>query len=127
MSVLGLGTDIVAVERISQVLDRHGERFLARCFQQDERERIKSRTGSDQAAMAAGRWAAKEAFLKALGGAIAHIPYQDISVIRQAGGAPRLEVSGLAAEELAKRGGQRLHLSISHERRYAVATVLIED
>jgi len=117
----------VAVDRIRQLLDRHGERFLERCFQQDERERIQGRTGSDQAAMAAGRWAAKEAFLKALGGSIAHIPYQDISVIRQSGGAPQLDVSGLAAEELAQRGGRRLHLSISHERQYAVATVLIED
>ena len=127
MSVRGLGTDIVAVDRMAELMQRHGDRFLQRCFQAQEVEQVHGRREAEQPAMIAGRWAAKEAFLKALGGQIAHIPYRDIAVGQQPGGAPVLEVSGAAKEALAARGGQRVHLSISHERDYAVATVLIED
>ncbi|MDX2474185.1 MAG: holo-ACP synthase [Candidatus Krumholzibacteria bacterium] len=127
MSVRGIGTDIVAVDRVRELLNRHGDRFLARCFQPQERARIQARHGPAREAMVAGRWAAKEAFLKALGGSIAHIPYQDIAVSSAEAGAPLLSVTGLAAEALNTCGGRKLHLTISHERQFAVATVLIED
>lgn len=126
MSVVGIGTDIVAVERVAAVLDRHGDRFLARCFPPAERRQLEARQGRALTAAVAGRWAAKEAFLKALGGSIGHVPYHEVAVLNDAEGAPVLSVTGTAAAELAARGGRLLHLTISHEREYAVATVLIE-
>jgi len=126
LSILGLGTDIVAVARLRDLLDRHGDRFLARCFQEPEQAQLRRRPGATMAASLAGRWAAKEAFLKALGGSISHIPYHDIAVLHEPGGAPHLEVDGEAARALRERGGRHLHLTISHESEFAVATVLIE-
>ena len=78
------------------------------------------------AAAVAGRWAAKEAFLKALGGAIGHIPYRDVGIVRTDSGAPQVELDGAAAAALRARGGHNVHVSISHEREFAVATVVIE-
>ena len=126
MSILGVGTDIVAVGRMADLLRRHGDRFLARCYGAAERQVIAERAPVARAATAAGRWAAKEAFLKALGGSIAHIPYHDISVVAGPAGAPSLVLTGAAAAAFAACRGRRCHLSISHERDYAVATVLIE-
>lgn len=127
MSVWGIGTDIVAIGRLTKLLDRHGDRFLARCFRESERDHFRGRRGGDLASSVAGRWAAKEAFLKALGGPIAHIPYRDIGVVRNASGGPELVLAGEALKALGVSEGQRLHLTISHEREFAVATVLIED
>ncbi len=126
MSILGIGTDIASIERLGEMLERHGERFLARCFQDAERDHFSHKSGHGLAATVAGRWAAKEAFLKALGGTIGHIPYSDVGVTNSADGAPRLVLTGEAATALADRGGQQIHVTISHEREYAVATVLIE-
>jgi len=88
---------------------------------------MRSKKTSALGASLAGRWAAKEAFLKALGGEISTIPYHDISTVRSAAGAPRLILTGLAAAALAERGGRSLHVSISHERDFAVGLVVIED
>jgi len=126
LSIVGIGTDIVAVERVAGLLARHGDRFIARCFRDNERRLFASHAEGDLAAKIAGRWAAKEAFLKALGGRISHIPYRDVSVAAGADGEPVLAVAGKAERALAQRGGARVFLTISHERRYAVATVLIE-
>ncbi len=127
MSIVGLGTDIVAVGRMADLLSRHGDRFLNRCFAPAEKLDLSGRHATARAMAVAGRWAAKEAFLKALGGEISHIPYHEIRVRNVAGGAPLLTVTGVAAQGLAACGGHRVHLSLSHERDYAVATVLIED
>jgi holo-[acyl-carrier protein] synthase len=126
LSIVGIGTDIVAVERVATVLARHGDRFLNRCFPSAERRQLEARQGRALTAAVAGRWAAKEAFLKALGGSITHIPYHEVAVLNNADGVPRLVVTGTAAAELSARGGRLLHLTISHEREYAVATVMIE-
>ncbi len=126
MSILGIGTDIVSVERIERLLDDHGTRFLKRCFVDSERQAFTG-VGKGLAQSVAGRWAAKEAFLKAVGGPIKHIPYRSIAVVRRANGGPQLIVEAQAADQLLVRGGKSMHLSISHERQYAVATVIIED
>lgn len=127
MSVRGIGTDIVAIGRLTRLLERHGDRFLARCFQDAEQNHFSGRLGADLASSVAGRWAAKEAFLKALGGPIAHIPYRDIGVVRNKSGGPELVLAGEALKALGVSNGCRVHLTISHEREFAVATVLIED
>lgn len=126
MRITGLGTDIVEIARVSDLLAAHGDRFLRRCFTSAERQYFTEQQRGSLAGTVAGRWAAKEAFLKALRGEIRHIPYQQIGVRREASGAPSLELTGQAAVALTQGGGQRVLLSISHERAYAVATVVIE-
>lgn len=124
--ILGLGTDVVEVARIADLADRYGERFLVRCFSPAERELARGR-GQAQAAALAARWAAKEAFLKALGADVRTIPYREIEVVRDPSGPVTLCLHGRAAGALSARGGRRVHLALSHERAYAVATVVIED
>jgi len=124
--ILGLGTDIVAVDRIGAVIRQHGARFLERCFRPAEIELADGR-GRARDATIAVRWAAREAFLKALGGDITGIPYRDVEVVRDPAGPATLRLHGRAADAFAERGGKRLHLSLSHERSHAVATVIIED
>jgi holo-[acyl-carrier protein] synthase len=127
LSILGIGTDLVKIGRIEAVLSRHRERFIERCFTVSEAEDFQIRAKKEFATMVAGRWAAKEAFLKAIGGNISNIPYHDISVVRDANGAPLLEALGAASVAFSARGGQRAHLSISHEKEYAIALVIIES
>ncbi len=126
MSILGLGTDIVSVARISDLLQRHDERFLNRCFSLDEIEYANNR-GLGRAASLAGRWAAKEAFLKALGRSVTHIPYGDVEVVRSEDGPVTLKLHGRAAEEMALVGASGSILSISHEKEFAIATVLLQN
>jgi holo-[acyl-carrier protein] synthase len=126
LSILGLGTDIVSVVRISELLERHGDRFMNRCFSPDEIQWANSR-GLGRAASLAGRWAAKEAFLKALGRSVKHIPYGDIEVVRSAAGPISLKLHRRAAEELAVVGATGCILSISHEKEFAIATVLLQS
>ena len=125
--MLGIGIDIAAVARMGDVLGRHGDRFLERCFRPSEFGLPAGWAHPRPAPQAvAARWAAKEAFLKALGTDVRGVPYRDIEVVRSARGPVRLVLHGRAAEALAAVKGGRIHLSFSHERDYAVATVLIE-
>ncbi len=76
----------------------------------------------------AARFAAKEAFLKALGTGLRDgLSWQQIGVVRDQLGCPSLDLSGRAAELLAARGASRAHLSFSHDGDYAVATVILES
>jgi len=124
--ILGLGTDIVAVDRIADLVDRYGDRFTARVFSEAERALAEGRGPAGAAALAA-RWAAREAFLKALGGDVRAVPYGSIEVVRAAAGPVSLRLSGAAADALDALGGRRVHLALSHERTHAVAVVIIED
>ena len=125
MSVVGIGTDIVSVGRMADLVERHGERFRERCFR--SRELAVGESGDlPDAGHVAGRWAAKEAFLKALGTDVRGIPYRDIEVRKTAPGPVGLVLHGKALEAMNRVGGRTAHLSISHEREFAVATVLVE-
>lgn len=121
-----MGSDIVAVARFGDLLHRHGDRFLERCFTADEAAYVRSR-GRGAAASAAVRWAAKEAFLKALGQDVRDLPYRDIEVTRSSGGPVGLRLHGRAAAVARGRGVVRMHLALSHEQEYATATVILED
>ncbi|MCP4571994.1 MAG: holo-[acyl-carrier-protein] synthase [bacterium] len=123
--IIGVGVDIVAVERITALLTDHGARFLERCFRPAERELVAAR-GERGAAALAARWAAREAFLKALGTNVRYVPYRDVEVVRDPEGPVRLALHGRAATVCAERGGRTTHLSLSHERDHAVAVVIIE-
>ncbi len=125
MSLRGLGTDIVAVGRIAALVERHGDRFLARCFRPGELALLGERVPAAAHAALAARWAAKEAFVKALGGRGAGVVYRDIEVVRRPDGAPELRLHGSAAAALVGIGATGTLVSLSHEREYAAATVVL--
>jgi len=120
----GLGVDVVSVERIATALERHGDRFRDRCFRPGEIA-LARRRGAAGAQALAGRWAAKEAFVKAVGAGAGVFGYRDVEVVSTGEGAPELKLHGAAAEALAAVGGERTMLSLSHERTTAVAVVVI--
>lgn len=126
--IIGIGTDIIDIDRIEKVLKRFGDRFAYRVFTAEERARaLKSRT---PAAIYAKRWAAKEACWKALGGGSkTGIKWHDFAVTNAAHGEPVLKLSGAAAAQLAAQVGAdkaaHIRLSISDERRMVVAFVVI--
>jgi holo-[acyl-carrier protein] synthase len=124
--IVGHGVDIVEVARIARMLDEHSERFLDRCF--TRRERVYAIGSRRAAEHLAGRFAAKEAALKAIGTGWRHaIAWTDIEVVLEPSGAPRLEVVGRVAEIGAEMGVARWHVSISHTDTHAIASVIAES
>jgi holo-[acyl-carrier protein] synthase len=123
--ILGTGVDIVEVSRIRRARERRGERFLSRVFTERESAFCMSGPGCDL--RLAARFAAKEACLKALRtGLTGGITWSDIEVTGDDAGAPSLLLHGRAARVAGEMGARRLHLSLSHTARYAVALVVIE-
>jgi holo-[acyl-carrier protein] synthase len=122
-NIIGLGLDATDIDRISDTIDRWGERFLRRIFTDGEvayclRRRV-------PAIHFAGRFAAKEAAMKALGTGHSHgVLWRDVEVVRR-GGPPRLELHGGAARRFAAMGGQSSLLTITHSDELAMAQVLI--
>jgi len=123
--ILSIGIDITEVYRIRQAIART-PRFAERVFTPDERAFCESK-GVAAAQSYAGRFAAKEAFLKALKtGWRGLITWHDIEVISDSQGAPSLKKHGEAHEILKKLGANRVHLSISHTSHHAIAEVILE-
>ncbi|MCG6964614.1 MAG: holo-ACP synthase [Acidobacteria bacterium] len=119
--IIGVGLDLIAVERIDRLLARHGDRFLSRCFSSDELVRP-----SDPEHLA-GLLAAKEAAFKALlVPATSGIGWKDIAVIRGRDGLPRLRFQGRAQEQGARLGINVSHVSITHHGGFAAAVVILE-
>jgi holo-[acyl-carrier protein] synthase len=126
--IVGLGVDLCAIARVERALSRHGGRYEAKVF--TERERADCARRARPAHHYAARYAAKEALVKALGGAPG-VSWQEIEVASggasEGGGPPRLLLFGAAAERCRRVGAQRLHLSLSHDGGYAVAVVVAES
>ena len=123
MSVLGIGTDIIECLRIAKMIERHGELFLTRVFTPREIEYCTARKAATQ--HYAGRFAAKEAVLKALGtGWTRGIQWRDIEVKNEMGGRPLIVLSGAAADLCRKNGITEVLISISHCRTHATAYAL---
>jgi len=120
MTVLGIGTDIVECLRIAEMIERHGELFILRVFTQHEFEYCSSRKAATQ--HYAGRWAAKEAVLKAMGtGWTQGIRWRDIEVRNDYEGRPRIALGGGAREICERLGIVDMLVSISHCRTHATA------
>jgi holo-[acyl-carrier protein] synthase len=125
--IVGIGTDVVSIARIQGVLDRHGERFVKRVLTPEERARF-ARVGEKiKAGHLAKRWAAKEAFSKAIGTGI-HPPFtwQSITVARDPRGMPFLVPSPDMARHLDAIGVARSHVSLTDDGGVAVAFVVLE-
>jgi holo-[acyl-carrier protein] synthase len=123
--ISGLGTDVVRISRFRRILEEHKQGVLDRLFH--GREQAYALAKKDPAPHLAVRFAAKEAFLKALGTGLADgIRWLDLEIVRDERGKPDLLLQG-RAEELFRAGGHgRLHLSCSHDGDYALATVILE-
>lgn len=123
--ILGIGTDLVEIPRIERALTRHGERFARRILVPLEFERFAAHR--KPAAYLAKRFAAKEAFSKAMGTGI-HFPvnWQNVSVANLPSGRPCLRFSEMLALLLETRGIREAHLSLTDEREVAAAFVILE-
>ncbi|EGQ7873017.1 holo-ACP synthase [Vibrio parahaemolyticus] len=126
MAILGLGTDIAEIERIEKALGRSGEPFAQRILSEDEMAKFSQL--KQQGRYLAKRFAAKEAASKALGTGIAQgVTFHDFTVSNDELGKPVLMLSGVAKKMAQTMGVNHVHLSISDERHYAVATVILES
>jgi len=125
MSILGTGIDIVECLRIAQMIERHGELFITRVYTDHEIEYCSARKAATQ--HYAGRWAAKEAVLKALGtGWRRGISWRDIEIRNDASGAPTIQLRGGARDVMQAAHIAKMHVTISHCRSFAVAYVVAE-
>jgi holo-[acyl-carrier protein] synthase len=121
--IVGVGIDIASVERFELSLARFGERFWQRILTPQEQAQLSARR--DRACALAGRFAAKEAATKALGGP-PEVSWHHIEVLRGPGGKPELHWHGPALEIANRLGLARCHLSISHDAGVAAAVVVLE-
>ncbi len=111
-----LGLDIVRVERIREALERFGDRFVGRVLTPREARYVRGRPETF-----AGRWAAKEAVSKVLGLGVRGIGWRDIEIERLPTGQPAVRLHGRAAGRADQLGIERVAVSITHEREYALA------
>ena len=119
--IVGVGLDLIAVERVERLLSRFGERFLHRCFNAGELTRP-----SDPEHLA-GLLAAKEAAFKALlASPTSGIGWKDIAVVKDENGRPEIGFLGRALQHGSRLGIERSHVSITHHGGFAAAVVILE-
>jgi holo-[acyl-carrier protein] synthase len=124
--IYGVGTDLVEIVRVEKALERFGERFARRILCEPELKRFKAHR--KPAAYLAKRFAAKEAFTKALGTGI-HAPanWHGVWVVNLRSGKPALEFSDPLKKLLKQRNILKSHVSLTDERGMAAATVILES
>jgi holo-[acyl-carrier protein] synthase len=123
--ILGLGLDISEIDRIEAALTRHGPAILERLYTPDEVAYCESYKNKFE--RYAGRFAAKEAGMKALGTGWRHgIRWRDFEVVRQASGRPTLRLAGVALQIADRLGVKNISLSITHSGNLALAEVIFE-
>ncbi len=123
MTIIGIGTDITECLRIAQMIERHGELFITRVYTPAEIQYCQSRKQATQ--HFAGRWAAKEAVLKAVGtGWRRGISWRDVEILNQRGGKPVVALHGGVRDVAEELGIGQIMVSISHCRSHATAYAL---
>ena len=123
--ILGLGTDIIEVERIRASFEKFGERFVNRILLPGEITYCLSH--KDPAPFLAARFSAKEAVSKAFGTGIgAQLSWQDMEICRKESGEPYVVLHGKGQELFASRGAKQLLVSLSHVQTYATALAVLE-
>ena len=123
------GIDLIEIERIQKALDRHGDRFLERIFNEAELERLekfKSRQVNPRvlAAELAARFAAKEACSKALGTGIGPVSWREMEINNEISGKPQIRLHGKAALIAEKKGYHSWSVSLTHSQNMAAAVVV---
>lgn len=131
--IIGIGSDLANIERVDHAIAKFGMRFLKRAFAPVEIDEIESKSYYSQreyAAALAKRFAAKEAFSKALGTGFQHgVHMRDVAIVHNANGRPSLKITGGAQEYLAKVSGRHLanvHVTMTDDYPWAQAFVIIE-
>lgn len=122
--IVGIGLDLAEVKRIEQAVERFGERFLDRCFTPGERALCFSRPRP--ASALAMRFAAKEAFSKAVGLGMRGLAWREIEVTHDPRGKPSLVLHGRALAWMHANGVSSSHLSLTDEGGFAAAVVVLE-
>lgn len=127
MGIIGIGTDVVQIKRLALVRKRYGQKFIRRIFTAGEQQAAALLTEAQRDSFYAKRFAAKEAFSKALGTGIgAKAGWLDIEVIRNEAGAPSFNLTGQAKKTLEQKcSSSRVFLSLSDDL-VATAFVIIE-
>ena len=127
MAIVSIGSDLCQISRIADVLERRGEGFCARVFTDAERAYCDRRPRS-RPSHYAGRFAVKEAVMKALGtGWRSGVRWVDIETLREPGQAPTIHLHGRTADLARERGITRWHLTITHDADLALAFVVAES
>ena len=127
MAITSIGSDLCEISRIEELLERPGESFCEKIFTPGEREYCDSSSRA-RASHYAGRYAAKEAVMKALGTGWAEgVRWQDIEITRTPAGAPELLLRGETAALAQELGITRWHVTISHDAGLALAFVVAES
>jgi len=123
--IYGIGTDLVEIDRVSDMIARWGRRFLEKIFFPDEIAYCQARKNSAQ--HFAARLAAKEAASKALGtGWRNGVHWKTVEVVRERGSRPTIRLHGRARELADRWGIRQIHLTMSHSRGHAMAEVIME-
>lgn len=124
MAILGIGLDVVGLERIGDIHRRHGTAFERRICRPGE---VKPYRGEALIQHLGGLFAAKEAMFKALGtGWGQGVGFRQVEIVHAESGAPSYRLHGVAAERAEALGATHMHLSITHEQSYAAAVAILE-
>ena len=121
--ILGLGLDLCEVDRVERLLRLDQERFIRRVFREGEAAYCLARRRP--ALHLAARFAAKEAFMKAVGSGW-RLGWTQVEVVRDPSGRPSLSLHGRAAGVMEARGVRRIHLTLTHTAETAAAVVVLE-
>ena len=126
MSIISVGNDLARIDRLTEAIERRGQSLLDRLFTAGEQAYCENR--KQRFTHYAGRFAVKEAVMKALGtGWGAGVRWVDIEVVRSGDAAPELVLHGKSAEVAAALGIRKIHISISHDAGLALALAVAED
>ncbi len=125
--IYGIGIDLVKIARLAAAIERHGDRFLNRVFTPQEIAHCQKRARGSASAFAL-RFAAKEAFSKALGVGLRRdgVRWREVEVVPNRLGKPELRLTGRAADLCAQAGITGMHLSLTDEDNHALAVVILE-
>lgn len=121
--IYGIGIDLVKIERMKEVAGKWGEKFLRRVFTETEITYCYEK--KDPSLSLAVRFAAKEALIKAIGARVA-LSLTDIEVVNYESGKPALQTTGRLSRFIEDNSIKHMHLSLSHEKEYGIACVLLE-
>lgn len=122
--LIGIGIDIADQNRFKAGFDEYGEHFLRKILTEQEIETCRRYRFPIE--HYTGKFATKEAFMKAVGTGLREITFQEIEVLNRASGAPYILTSGKAATFIAEQGINQIHVSLSHDSDVAVAVVILE-
>ena len=123
--IVGCGIDLVKIERIEKVIKKWGDNFVFRIFTPLEREYCEEKKGNKFQSYA-GKFAAKEAFLKALGLGLRGVNWKEIEIKNNELGQPLIETSGKLKKISLAKGANKYFITISHTKEYAIAQVILE-